>query len=101
MGEVLEGDYEDAPAHCPGIMRWAVVVPAFMSHTPPPRPFSGSPSDAPVAPGTAIVMWCGEMGSLSAPEKWYQTDPNSRSARGPSASLPLVLASSFAPSPRA
>src|SRR5437667_9738643 len=34
-------------AYWPGIMRCAVVVPAFMIHTPPPRPFSGSPSDAP------------------------------------------------------
>ena len=48
-------------AYCPGIIRWAVVVPAFMMNTPPPRPFSGSPSEAPVAPGTAMVMWCGEM----------------------------------------
>src|SRR4051812_29130786 len=42
--------------YSPGVMRWAVVVPAFMIHTPPCLLSSGNPSDALVAPGTAIVM---------------------------------------------
>jgi hypothetical protein len=37
--------------YSPGVIRCAVVVPAFMIQTPPPRPFSGSPIDACVAPG--------------------------------------------------
>jgi len=43
--------------YSPGVIRCAVVVPAFMIHTPPCLPFSGSPNDFSVAPGTAIVMW--------------------------------------------
>src|SRR5437764_1304087 len=39
--------------YSPGVMRCAVVVPAFMIHTPPPRPFSGRPIEGVVAPGTA------------------------------------------------
>src|SRR3954466_15136848 len=47
----IEGIYS------PGVIRWAVVVPGFMIQTPPSVPVSGSPSDALVAIGTAIVMW--------------------------------------------
>jgi hypothetical protein len=44
-------------SYSPGVMRWAVVVPAFMIHTPPCLGLSSNPSDCVVAPGTAIVMW--------------------------------------------
>ena len=46
-----------ALSYSPGVMRWAVEVPAFMIHTPPCLLLSGNPSDCVVAPGTAIVMW--------------------------------------------
>src|SRR4030095_1452973 len=69
--------------YSPGTMRWAVVVPAFMIHTPPCRGLSGSPSDCEVAPGTATVM-CGRVRSLSGPMMWYHTDPNSGFTRVPS-----------------
>ncbi len=42
--------------YSPGVIKCAVVVPAFMIQTPPPLPFSGSPTVACVAPGTAMVM---------------------------------------------
>jgi len=42
--------------YSPGVMRCAVVVPAFMIHTPPDAPVSGSPRVLVVAPGTAMVM---------------------------------------------
>jgi hypothetical protein len=67
--------YRPAPAACnipiprfysPGVMRWAVVVPAFMIHTPPDLLSSGNPSDCLVAPGTAIVM-CVRVCSASGP----------------------------------
>jgi hypothetical protein len=44
----------------PGIMMWAVDVPAFMIQAPFSRRCSGKPSDAWVAPGTAIVTSCAE-----------------------------------------
>src|ERR1035438_4004759 len=43
--------------YSPGVMRWAVEVPAFMIHTPPAAPVSGRPSVFVVAPGTAMVIW--------------------------------------------
>src|SRR5450631_3593604 len=52
--------------YSPGVMRWAVVVPAFMIQTPPCLLLSGKPSDCVVAPGTAIVM-CVRACSASAP----------------------------------
>src|SRR5208282_5995897 len=56
----------DSVAYSPGVMRWAVEVPAFMIHTPPDLLLSGNPSDAVVAPGTAIVM-CARACSWSGP----------------------------------
>src|SRR5471032_1428091 len=44
------------PVYLPGVMRWAVDVPAFMIQTPPCLLSDGRPVDAVVAPGTAIVM---------------------------------------------
>ena len=46
-----------AGSYSPGVIRCAVEVPGFMIHTPPALPLSGKPSDAVVAPGTAIVIW--------------------------------------------
>jgi hypothetical protein len=43
--------------YSPGVIRWAVVVPAFMIQTPPDLLLSGNPVDCIVAPGTAMVMW--------------------------------------------
>ena len=42
--------------YAPGIIRWAVDVPAFMIQTPPCLLSSGNPSDWFVAPGTAMVI---------------------------------------------
>jgi hypothetical protein len=52
--------------YSPGVMRCAVVVPAFMIHTPPALLSLGNPRVAVVAPGTAIVM-CVRVWSASAP----------------------------------
>src|SRR5580704_11337102 len=52
--------------YSPGVMRCAVVVPAFMIQTPPDLLSLGNPSEAVVAPGTAIVMWF-RVCSASAP----------------------------------
>ena len=38
---------------------WAVDVPAFMIQAPPCLGLSGKPVDCVVAPGTAIIVWCG------------------------------------------
>ena len=54
--------------YSPGVMRCAVVVPAFIIHTMPCLLVSGSPVDCVVAPGTAMVM-CVRACSRSAPMK--------------------------------
>src|SRR5579872_6880872 len=77
--------------YSPGVMRCAVVVPAFMIHTPPSLPLSGKPKDCVVAPGTAMVM-CMRTWSLSAPMAWYHTDPNTGFTRVPSFSSASSIA---------
>ena len=55
----IEGSQAYVPMeafYSPGVMRWAVVVPAFMIHTVPCLLLSGNPIDCVVAPGTAMVM---------------------------------------------
>src|SRR5258708_35991396 len=52
----VEGSRPSIPTnafYAPGVMRWAVDVPASMIHTVPALLLSGSPSDCVVAPGTA------------------------------------------------
>ena len=52
--------------YSPGVIRWAVKVPAFMIQTVPHLPLSGKPSDCVVAPGTAIVK-CVRYGARRGP----------------------------------
>lgn len=62
-----------------------------MIHTPPCCPFSGTPSDCAVAPGTAMVMWPRAC-SLLGPRRLYQIEPNSGLARLPSFSACAIAA---------
>ena len=54
--EALRTKHVQTFLYSPGTIKCAVVVPAFMIHTPPGFGLSGNPIDAVVAPGTAIVM---------------------------------------------
>src|ERR1700736_3584013 len=95
----VPGPHSLAPAlYCPGIMRWAVVVPAFMIHAPPCLLLSGSPVDCVVAPGTATVV-CARACSRSAPIRWYHIDPYSGFTRVPSFSMASSIACALALSP--
>ena len=42
---IRTGTLRVVAAYSPGVMMWAVVVPAFMIHTPPCRGLSGIPVD--------------------------------------------------------
>jgi len=57
-------------------MMWAVLVPAFMIHTPPCSGVSGRPVVSVVAPGTAIVT-CVLAWAWSGPLIVRHTDPYS------------------------
>jgi hypothetical protein len=75
-------------------MMCAVDVPAAMSHAPPILLLSGSPVDAVVAPGTAMVM-CWRALAWSAPLIIHHTEPYSGFTRVPSFSAAAIAAFRF------